>query len=240
VVINLEEYEILQHGSLNKLKSDLDAVKSNATQQSMDSLRESIDKLLKVFTMASQEMHEEEIETNAIHKKIKPLNDKVDQLIEQNQELARGLVVVADLVKQHIPKIESELHSLKIPKPKSSIPIDTPKSYDKGNKPPIDLTRSEDPFGDFDRPSAPYPNFSHTNQGPPHSSRQAHAPSSRSSFPSPPRAPNAPFPNPPSSLSSPGSDLPPFGDLDLGAPQPLPGFEEKPKKKSFLGKLFKK
>jgi hypothetical protein len=114
-----DEYDILPRNSLEKLKSDLDTLKKKTSGEgsenmvkSMEELKGSINNLLEMFKQASEEMKLENAEQIGVEKKLGPLTKKVDMLIEQNQELAKGLVVVADMVKEHFPKLEHEVHDM--------------------------------------------------------------------------------------------------------------------------------
>lgn len=67
-------------------------------QDSILKLNQSIGELISIFKEASEQMKFEERETDIIAKKIDPLFEKIDVLIEQNQKIARGIVAVADMV----------------------------------------------------------------------------------------------------------------------------------------------
>lgn len=115
-----DEYDILPRNSIERLKADLDNLKAKTNEMSSDSstkevigsineLKTSINNLMSLFTTAAEEMKMEEAEHVGVEKKLGPLSKKLDTLIEQNQEIARGLVVIADMIKEHFPKIEQEI-----------------------------------------------------------------------------------------------------------------------------------
>ena len=117
-----DEYDILPRNSIERLKADLDNLKAKTNEMSSDSgnrevigsineLKTSINNLMGLFSTAAEEMKMEEAEHVGVEKKLGPLSRKLDTLIDQNQEIAKGLVVIADMIKEHFPKIEEEIDS---------------------------------------------------------------------------------------------------------------------------------
>lgn len=120
---NDDEYEIMPQSALSRVKTDIEALKTKVGSvdqkeviSSVNSLKESIDNLLNIFKVAQEEMKMEQREQQSIEHNLGPINKKLEELAKQNQELAKGLVVVADMIKEHIPKIEDEISHIKIPK----------------------------------------------------------------------------------------------------------------------------
>lgn len=117
-----DEYDILPRNSIERLKADLDNLKAKTQSMSSDSgnkevigsineLKTSINNLMTLFSTAAEEMKMDEAENLGVEKKLGPLSRKLDTLIDQNQEIAKGLVVIADMIKEHFPKIEEEIDS---------------------------------------------------------------------------------------------------------------------------------
>ena len=110
-----DEYEIMPHSSLRELRKEVEALKkgkTDTTSQSVTQLQESIDHLIKLFKIATREMRIDEIKQKSVEKELGPLNKKIDTLIQQNQELAEGLVVVADMIKEKFPELEKKMEEL--------------------------------------------------------------------------------------------------------------------------------
>ena len=102
-----DEYELMPHKAIAELREELQRLKKNpagaagdSLQNSIDVLSMKIDRLIELFKEASRSMSEELEEEGSIVKKVKPMFDKVDQIIEQNEKIATGMVALADLVKE--------------------------------------------------------------------------------------------------------------------------------------------
>lgn len=67
-------------------------------KQSIDNLNNSINSLIKVFKDAGEEL--EKSEPKEIDEKVTPLMQKIAMLEEQNEKIARGIVAVADMLKE--------------------------------------------------------------------------------------------------------------------------------------------
>lgn len=111
----MDDYELMPHAEISRLRKDLaelrgkhpDAAMQEELNNSIKSLNEHLENMLLVFEEAAQEMRLEDRETEVIAQKIDPLMEKMDELVEQNRKLAKGIVAIADMVKE-----------LKIVKPK--------------------------------------------------------------------------------------------------------------------------
>ena len=56
--------------------------------------------MMGLFKMAGEELKLDEKKKEVVSEKIDPLLKKIDVLLEQNQKIAKGIVAVADLVKE--------------------------------------------------------------------------------------------------------------------------------------------
>jgi len=242
-----EEYDILPRNSLEKLKADLDSIKKKTSGEgseniikSMEELKSSINNLLDMFKAASEDMKLEQAEQHGVEKKLAPLAKKVDMLIEQNQELAKGLVVIADMVKEHFPKLEHEMHDFISKKPKQDFREEKKRDEWKKNfdeqKPnnPAPRERIQETMHDFN-PFGQQPDFSSQPPafGTANSQQPRQMPQQRPAMPTT----NMPPPGQPMFHDDPFGNLPP-----LDAPEPLGGIGDKPKKndQGFFGKLIGK
>jgi hypothetical protein len=78
----------------------------------MQQLDTSIGSLVEMFHTATDSMGLEEKENEAVNKALKPVMDRLDVLIDQNQKIAKGVVAVADMVTDEIPKLRDEMKRL--------------------------------------------------------------------------------------------------------------------------------
>lgn len=114
---NDDEYAIVSKKEFLALKKELEKIKKNPLegspvgenlQDSIDNLNTSLNSMLEVFKQAAQEMNLEEHDTQLVSKQIGPLQEKIDTLIEQNQKIAKGIVAIADMVREKLEEIEEK------------------------------------------------------------------------------------------------------------------------------------
>lgn len=115
-----EEYAIVSKKEFEQLKNQLDRLKKNPLgdsqkgqdlQDSIDNLSRSLNSMMSIFKEAADDMKLEGRDQQVIGAKIEPLGGKLDTLIEQNQKIAKGLIAVADMVKEKLEKIEEHTTS---------------------------------------------------------------------------------------------------------------------------------
>ena len=118
-----DEYELMPHSVLGKLKDDLDNLKSKSVTSESD-MHDSMNQLSS---------------SKLLSEKIDPINDRLKRIEEQNEQIAEGLLSIADMIKNHKPKPQ-------VPKPSFGDRNLGPSDLDSGfsNKPPI--------ANDFDKP----------------------------------------------------------------------------------------
>ncbi|MFC1728272.1 hypothetical protein ACFLZ7_02290 [Nanoarchaeota archaeon] len=109
----VDDYALVSEKEVGQLKRDVDFLKKNplggtssgkSLQDDITNLDKSIKDLVGIFKNASDQMSLEDKETDIIAKKIDPLFEKIDLLIDQNQKIAKGIVAVADLVSDTLQK----------------------------------------------------------------------------------------------------------------------------------------
>lgn len=119
-----EEYAIVSKKEFLQLKKELDRLKKNPLegsesgenlQSSIDNLNKSLNVMLEVFKQASEDMKLEEHETEMVSKQLGPINEKLETLIDQNQKIAKGIVAVADMVKEKLEEIEEAESKPRLP-----------------------------------------------------------------------------------------------------------------------------
>lgn len=98
-----EDYEILPHREIEDLKMELAKLKefevqpSKKIQVTMLELNSKLEKLLAIFEEA---LHTVKIEGEVGYGDVlKSIDRKLDKLIEQNSDIADGIVAVADMIK---------------------------------------------------------------------------------------------------------------------------------------------
>ncbi len=115
-----KEYEIVSHDTLDSLRDELDRLKSTQDfeetkdptmlAKSMNDLQKSLKHFSDMFEQATQQMKMEEEEqdflVNTLQPMSKKLEAKMDQILSQNEQIAKGIVAVADMLKTEIPKLK--------------------------------------------------------------------------------------------------------------------------------------
>ncbi len=99
-----EDYEILPQKEIQELKNELRKLKefeitpSKKMQVSLVEVDAKLDKLLSIFEEAMTALQLEEGGLS-FKEKMKPVAEKMNKILEQNSEIAQGIVAVADLVR---------------------------------------------------------------------------------------------------------------------------------------------
>lgn len=95
-----DEYEILPQKLLSDLKFDVEALKKKLVEPDIkinelileiESMKDSIHELNAVFEKALEETKEEDLTET-----IKSLNEKLENVISQNETIAKGMVAISD------------------------------------------------------------------------------------------------------------------------------------------------
>ena len=103
------EYEILPHTELDYLRHEVEKLKRNplgdaqasmSLLDAMNKLNMNVVKLVEIFTSANEEMVRTFHETST--------QEQIRKMLEQNEKLAKGIVAVAELVKDLENKIEEK------------------------------------------------------------------------------------------------------------------------------------
>ena len=101
----MADYELFPNKDLLKLRGEIDKLKSGKNPGSdltgsMSSLAKSIETLNELFYAATEEMRAEEKSEHTIVKKIEPLFEKLDQILEQNTKIAKAIVALTDMIRE--------------------------------------------------------------------------------------------------------------------------------------------
>lgn len=112
-----DEYEMVPEKEVEELKRDVEEIKRNPLGstasgrdlvRSMKDLTDSMNHLIALFRDAADAMKLEERESESIGKKLAPMLDKMNTLIDQNEKIARGIVGVAEMVREDVSKKQSQ------------------------------------------------------------------------------------------------------------------------------------
>lgn len=107
------EYELLPHKEIEELREELHKLKefeitpTKKLKVGLVELNTKLDKMLRIFDEAREEIKLEEGGLS-FHEKMKPLLEKMNKILQQNSEIAEGIVAIADLVKDLKEGMESK------------------------------------------------------------------------------------------------------------------------------------
>lgn len=99
-----EEYDLVPHSEVEKLKKQVEALKEHpygeteagrSLMTGIDELSKSIESLIELFKDAAERMKEEPEKDEAN----KEILEKLDELIDENKKIAKGVLAVADMIK---------------------------------------------------------------------------------------------------------------------------------------------
>jgi uncharacterized phage infection (PIP) family protein YhgE len=103
-----EDYDMVPHNEIIRLKKEMEALKSGSgnIQKPMEELSNNLNKMISIFNTAVDELKLEKQEEEFTAKKLDPINEKLDNIIEQNKQIAEAIVAVVDMVKEKPKPIE--------------------------------------------------------------------------------------------------------------------------------------
>ena len=116
-----EEYVSLENLKKPSSRQDL--------QASIDGLNQSINSLIGLFKEAAESLKIEEKEASLVASKIDPLFEKLDMIIEQNKKIARGIVAVADMIDERLPKLKGPEKPMPMPERPMFPPLSSPPPF---------------------------------------------------------------------------------------------------------------
>ncbi len=197
-----EEYELLPHKEIIELREELRKVRSlpsgagKHAEASYEVLTSKMDRLVDIFEEAEKTVSVEE-GAATWKDKMAPFVEKMNKILEQNSEIAEGIVALADIMNEIKDKLEvgviykakeAEVHTRPIPTPPRAAPMPpmgAPRP--QGPMPPPGMMAKPGPMPVPARPGAPMPPPSGAMPGMP-------PPLPRPGAPMPP--PGAPMPGP--------------------------------------------
>lgn len=142
-----DDFEIIPEKEISNLKKEIQKVKENPFgdnessgrfYKTIDNLNDSMSNMLNLFKIAADGMQNEEKEEVFLAEKIKPLSEKIDKLLEQNEKIAKALVAIADMVDEiKTQKKANPLDDLRGPMP---APQPMPPQYPSFSQKPQQFT----------------------------------------------------------------------------------------------------
>jgi hypothetical protein len=104
-----EEYELVPRNKIQDLQKQIETLKKSPLAaapsggelvQAMDRLSSHMDSLLNLFKEASEELRKEERDSDSTAKKLDPVIEKLDMVVDQNKKIAKAILTVADMVRE--------------------------------------------------------------------------------------------------------------------------------------------
>ncbi len=131
-------------------------VKAPQLIDSMNQLTQSMQGMLELFRTAAEEMKLEEKEEHALSAQLTPILSKLDEIIDQNRVIADGMVALADLIKERMPRQDKSEPVPPLSMPPTQQPSFSPQQpmFSQPQMPPVSRQPMR-PFGD------PYASPSH-------------------------------------------------------------------------------
>ena len=213
---NPDEYELVAHDQLEYLHHEVEKIKRNPfgdTQSSKDllssmkQLNKNVSKLVAIFETANDEIVRDY--------KDKTSTEKINRVLEQNEKLAKGIVAIADLLKE-LRDLRGSWTAPPKEMPSTTSSSAPPLSSEQRNDAPVAMPGnamlSSSPAQSGPSPAEENPFLDHNSTVPPNSSTGS--PSGPEMQGSP--APGSPFPVGPASSS--GKKLPPIDFVDIPPP----------------------
>lgn len=107
-----DDYDLVPHTELHKLEDELSQLRRGTgganpsnLKDSMDDLSRSLQSMITVFKEAKDELRIEDEEKELMSKKIDPILQKLDNLLDQNEKIAEGILTLADMIKKMEDKL---------------------------------------------------------------------------------------------------------------------------------------
>ncbi len=150
---------------ISDVERDLDVLKrsksGNASndelQDSIETLSKNIEMMMKVFRLAVDEIKLEEHDEDTVSKRLEPIMGKLNELTQQNEKIADGVVAVADMLKEHMDKEMSEFRTVenRIGQISMPPPMLRPSSAPAGPPDLMSMPFNEQPMGSGGMPLMP-------------------------------------------------------------------------------------
>ncbi len=97
-----DEYDLVPHKEIQELKEELQKLRefpagpAARLQISLTEVSQKLDKITRIFEEA---LHDVQSEGGlSVQERLKPISSKIDTLMEQQQEIAKGMIELADIM----------------------------------------------------------------------------------------------------------------------------------------------
>lgn len=112
------DYEILPHKDIIELREELRRLRAKPSERtlqiSMVELAGKVDKLIDIFSDAMEQIRVEEGGLT-FQEKMKPVLNRMEKILEQNSQIAEGIVALADMVNEIKPGGSTVSHEPELP-----------------------------------------------------------------------------------------------------------------------------
>ncbi|MBI5389935.1 hypothetical protein HZB02_00415 [Candidatus Woesearchaeota archaeon] len=109
----VDDYSLVSGKDISQLKKSVEDLKkvqeekaAGATKgllDSMDKLTKTMSTMTLLFQQAGEGMAQEDVDQESIKRHLKPIEERLDQLLEENKKIAKGIVAIADMLKEEEP-----------------------------------------------------------------------------------------------------------------------------------------
>ncbi|MFT7615666.1 MAG: chromosome segregation ATPase [Candidatus Woesearchaeota archaeon] len=112
------DYEFVKSKDFDKVERELEQLttnpllkKANSKEMttSIDQLHGAIDNLMKMFSKVNEDLTLEEREERVIKSQLKPITDKLNKVVDQNEIIAKGLVIISE----HVDNLVTDVTEIK-------------------------------------------------------------------------------------------------------------------------------
>ncbi len=113
-----EDYDIVPHKRLVELEQQVSHIQKNPfgavpsgkeMVEGMRALNRNLHDLTGLFKDAAEEMKTEQHDLELVEKQMGPVLHKLEMILDQNRKIAKGIIAIADMLKDHGQKIH-EVH----------------------------------------------------------------------------------------------------------------------------------
>lgn len=123
-----DDYDLMPHKEIVKLRNEVNVLRQQVGEpkakkpakvvptkeltDSIDKLSASMNDLLNLFQVAGEDIkkeehHQPEKHLSSMNSHLDNLNKKMETLIKHNEEIAKGILVVAEMIQEHLPAISN-------------------------------------------------------------------------------------------------------------------------------------
>lgn len=115
-----DDFEIMPREQIKKLKEEISRLKSGSVTgdsellESIKDLSVKLDSMTHIFEAAETDLREEDKTAGIVKDKIDPILSKVNEIADQNQKIAKGLVSIVDILEEKLDEIKEITEDVKL------------------------------------------------------------------------------------------------------------------------------